>query len=139
MEQDIKRILELLQKGVLNQEEAEKMINELSKGQSKNHSERKSNKGVGEKIGQSIDSILPKVKGVMKKGLIATADFSKNMADKIDDDEESVFDNSGMYPDNDIVLKETVVGETIVEDCFVDDDTTTEEVIDIIVENIEIK
>ncbi len=86
MEKDIRSIMELLQKGIITPEEAEKMIKEIQGTTDYSRKATETAKNIGEKIGGVIDDIAPKTKGVLKSVFQATADFSQKMANKMDDE-----------------------------------------------------
>ncbi len=96
MEQDIKSIMELLQKGVITPEEAETMIKAISKNESFTDSATRHVKSVGEKIGEGIDDVTPKVKSLLKNCFEVTANFSQKMADKLNEEkayEDEMFED----------------------------------------------
>ncbi len=126
MEQDIKSIMELLQKGVITPEEAETMIKALTKGESFTDSAARHAKSFGSKVGESIDEVTPKMKSMLKNCFEATASFSQKMAEKLN--EEKVFEEEMFEEDEEDLFDEEDFGF----DVDLDEEETSEGIIDLV-------
>ncbi len=127
MEQDLKSIMELLQKGVITPEEAETMIKALNRNESFADSATRHAKTFGTKLGEGIDEVAPKMKSLLKNAFEATATFSQKMADKLDEENKT----EEMFEEEDIFSEES-------EDFGFDvEDETSEEIIDLITKDQE--
>lgn len=129
MEQDIRSIMELLQKGVITPEEAEKMIKALNKGETFSGKANKTAKEFGAMVGEGIDDVTPKLKGALKSCFEATAKFSQKVADKLSEEkafEEDVFESD----DVDFDLEDDDFDVTDFEET--EETETSEEIIDLI-------
>ncbi len=129
MEQDLKSIMELLQKGVITPAEAETMIKALNRSDSFTDSAARHAKSIGSKVGEGIDEVAPKMKSLLKGAFEATASFSQKMAEKLDDEkatEEEMFEDDEFECDED-------------EDFGFDleEDETSEEIIDLVTKDQE--
>ncbi len=128
MEQDIKSIMELLQKGVITPEEAETMIKALNRSESFSGQATRHAKSIGSKIGDGIDEVAPMMKSALKSCFEATATFSQKMADKLNEEkayEEEIFEEEEIFNED--------------EDFGFDVEDTSEEIIDLVTKDEEDK
>ncbi len=86
MENDIRSIMELLQKGIITPEEAEKMINEIQRNKDTSRKATETARDIGGKIGGVIDDFVPMTRKALKSIFQATADVSQKMAEKMGSD-----------------------------------------------------
>ncbi len=128
MEKDIRSIMELLQKGVITPEEAEVMIKAINTKESFADTATKHLKGVGGQIGEVIDEVTPKVRSIFKKCFQETADFSQKMASK--------FEEEQAYEDD---MFEEDIKEDFSAEWDLDDNSTSEEIIDIVTNKSDIQ
>ncbi len=130
MEQDLKSIMELLQKGVITPQEAETMIKALNRSESFTGTATKHAKSIGTKIGDGIDEVTPMMKSALKSCFEATATFSQKMVDKLKEEEtqEEMFEEEIFSDDEDFGFD---VEESVEE--------TSEEIIDLVTKEEEDK
>lgn len=118
MDKDIRKIMELVQKGILTPEDAEKMINEINLNNSSDI--RNSAKKVGNKIGDGIDSVAPKVRYGLKNCFKTVGDFSHKIASKFEDSSTGFSDEQF----------EEEYGKTVVVEPYVADEKVDEDIVD---------
>ncbi len=129
MEQDLKSIMELLQKGVITPAEAETMIKALNRGETLAGSASKHARSIGTKLGEGIDEVAPKMRSLLKSAFEATANFSQKVADKLDD--EKVVEEEAFEDEEDIFSEEDDFGFDV------EEEETSEEIIDLVTKDEE--
>ncbi len=145
MENDIRSIMELLQKGIITPEEAERMINEIQGNKDYSRKATEAAKNIGEKIGGVIDDVAPKTKGVLKSVFQATADFSQKIANKLDDEnfgkqkgfDDSFFNDSyeSDFDDNQTETSNSTGGVNLNKEVIVNSEVNQNNVVNATVEN----
>ncbi len=110
MDETIKKIMELVQRGVLTPEDAEKMIKEIKNQGNFVDSAVKTAKDIGNKVGEEIDNLSPKVKKGLRDSFVALGYFGHKMATKFEEKqfgyEDDIFDD-----EFDVEYEEAVVVE----------------------------